>query len=69
MGIPPKDYLQVDGREYVTVGLMEVYHTDNQIENFHEWFIGQTASILPSGAVGIYTWDYERWLQTAQSAD
>ncbi len=67
MGIPPKDYLKVDGREYVTVGLMEVYHTDKQMQNFHEWFTGQTSAVLPSGMAGIYPYDYERWLE--QSSD
>lgn len=73
MGIPPEDYLKVDGMEYVTVGLMKVHHTDKQMENFHEWFTGQTGTVLSSGTLGIYPYDYERWLeqgmQTAQGAD
>lgn len=69
MGIPTEEYIKIDGNKYITLGLMEIYHTDEQMKDFNQWFFGQTGPILPSGTLGIYPWDYERWLQTAQGAD
>lgn len=47
--------------------------TDRGKDAFQKWMAGQTGCMSPEGDLGVYKWDYERWLlqgkQTKQGTD
>ena len=64
MPIPKEEYKIAYGNiDYVTMEQIEKYHTKEEVNRFNLWFRGQTGIISDDGDVGIYRYDYERWLE------
>ncbi len=61
--IPKKEYVESYGVKVVTWGLFEKHHTPKDLKAFSEWFSGQTGQVMKDGTMGIYAYDYERWLR------
>lgn len=51
----------VEGK-YVTFSMIKEYHSKDEVKRFGKFISGQTCCQLPSGEIGIYSWDYERWI-------
>ena len=70
--IPADEFVVESNVACVTNGLIKQYHSEEEVFSFEKWFVGQTGMILKDGSLGIYAWDYERWLEqgkeTAQRA-
>lgn len=60
--VPINEYKESEGITYVTFPQIELYHTWDQVQHFDEWFQGQTGIMLEDGTLGVYVYDYERWL-------
>ncbi|MCH8057582.1 MAG: hypothetical protein IIB78_06925 [Proteobacteria bacterium] len=61
--IPENEYREEDGIKFVTKELIVKYHTTQEVKTFYEWFCGQTGLLAKDGSLGVYVWDYERWLE------
>jgi hypothetical protein len=48
---------------YVTYAQIMNAHTEQEFINFTKWMYGQTGLLLSNGDIGIYSWDYERWVR------
>lgn len=64
--IPTSEYIESHGYMVVTAQLIELHHTLAEVETFNAWFTGQTGIIMEDGTLGIYAYDYERWLEQGQ---
>jgi hypothetical protein len=67
--IPQSEYLREQDIPYITSQLLKKYHTDAECKAFAKWFYGQTGIITEAGELGVYTWDYERWLAGLPNID
>lgn len=63
MTIPKDEYKKEHKTPFITKALLDKYHTPKEVKAFGIWFTGQTGLITSEGEYGIYTWDYERWLE------
>lgn len=68
--IPKNEYIFVDDvGNVITDELFLKHHNQNDYEIFSKWMRGQTCIVLPDGKVGIYSWDYERWLKQGKKKE
>jgi hypothetical protein len=69
--IPKSDYiLHPDEKiKCVTYDLVKNHHSKSEYNHFCRFMFGQTVIKLPGGVCGIYSWDYERWLNGRQGKD
>lgn len=61
--IPKNEYREESGIQFVTKELIVKYHTTQEVKTFNLWFCGQTGIVAKNGSLGVYVWDYERWLR------
>ena len=61
--IPIESYIEHAGILFVTMELIEKFHSTEEVERFKTWMGGQTCGVLSDGTGGIYSWDYERWIR------
>lgn len=64
--IPEQEYLESYGHRVITLQLLLLHHTPEEVETFNAWFSGQTGIIMEDGTIGFYVGDYERWLREGQ---
>ncbi len=71
--IKPDQYKKQGNVPYVTSAMIKACHTKKEARRFSKWFGIGTQLALPNGEGGIYTWDYENWIEsgmpTCQGAD
>jgi hypothetical protein len=71
--IPQKLYKTESGIKFITKAMLDEHHSAEEVKRFSKWFEGQTGMVNKSGELGIYVWDYERWLRdrkpTEQGSD
>ena len=60
--INEKDYKIGGGVSYITYQQVLDNHSDKEVRSFDNYFVGQTGMLI-NGEYGIYTWDYERWIE------
>jgi len=62
--ISKSEYILVGKISVVTNKLVTQYHSVEEADQFGRFMTGQTCMVIPDGTVGIYSWDYERWLES-----
>lgn len=62
--IPRDKYICPEGwlTHFVTDTLIKKYHSADEYSRFDKWMRGKTMVVLQDGSYGIYSWDYEKWL-------
>lgn len=68
--VPKSEYIFVEHvGNVITDKLFKKYHSESDVEKFNKWMTGQTCCVLLSGEIGIYSWDYERWLRQGRKTE
>lgn len=67
--IKPEQYKKEGNIAYITMEMIKGSHTKREIRNFYKWYGGQTGILCKNEVVGIYTWDYKRWLESGMPSN